>query len=283
MTRTRVAPLLLLACTPAIANAQADVSAELKVAGANTLVGAATAGLTALITGQPFTRATLEGALGGSIVYSGKRIASARFDGAGLAGRTVAAIGSSVVRNSGSGRGPLDELVLPVGPVVLHWTTKTPRSVGRLTAKLDIAQAAFAGYLAVHDGYRLDWRSSLSSGVPVFQANGWVGGMVGRVPRAAYERFGVIAISGPTTHGPRAYETLLIHERIHVIQHDYLSTTIAEPIDTWLFGLLPGGDVLGRYVEIGASGIAVDAFLGSVLPYSAQPWEREAYHLDGRP
>lgn len=282
MTCPRLVPLLLLAlATPSIATAQADVSAELQVAGANILIGAVTAGLTAWVTGQPIERAMLGGAYGGAVAYAGKRLASARFDGAGFAGRVVHATGASVVRNFGAGRGALDELTVPLGPLSLSWTTPTPRADAGLRARVDVAQVAYIGYLAVHDGYRVDWRSSLSRGVPTFTARGWVGGLVGGSPRAGFERFGVVALSGPTTMGPRAYDIVLTHEATHALQGDFFAIT-TEPLDAWLLGLFPGGGTLGRYVQLGVAASALDVAM-RLLPYSLRPGEAEAYYMDGRP
>ena len=82
---------------------------ELAFLSGNAALGGLTAALIRELRGGSFWEAFLDGALGGAVVY-----------GAGLAGREVAAVGTSIVRNASDGRGTLEQLVLPIGVARLY-------------------------------------------------------------------------------------------------------------------------------------------------------------------
>ena len=97
-----------------------DWGGELAFLSGNAALGGLTAALIQELQGGSFWRAFLEGALGGAVVYGGKRIAVERFYAAGLVGRQVAAVGTSMVHNVSDGRGALERLVLPIGLARLY-------------------------------------------------------------------------------------------------------------------------------------------------------------------
>lgn len=276
------------AFAPPVAHAQ-ELSHEYTAISANVLIGAATAGISAVITGEPFGEAFVKGAFGGAVSYTGKRISAAQFDGAGIAGRTVNAFGASIVRNSGAGRGMLDEIVLPVGPVTLYWTTATPRADAGLHTRVDISQAAYVGYLAWNDTYTIDWSASLSSGVPVFQTPGQMAGAtmgdratIGGRMIGGYERLGAVVVSDPNLVWTNQYATLLAHERTHVLQHDYVHI-VSEPIESWAMGLVPGGSAVAQYVDVGFVGELIGMGIVAAMPDDLRrPTEAEAYYLAGQ-
>lgn len=103
---------------------------ELVTAGINALLGGATAAGMRLIRGESASEswsAFWTGTLGGGVTYAGKRVAVERFGGAGFLGRELATVGGSMVRNASAGRGVLEELVLPVGPVRCGRASTWPR------------------------------------------------------------------------------------------------------------------------------------------------------------
>lgn len=274
----------VLVLMPARAAAQATMSGELAVFGANALIGGATSGIVAWLRGESFTEAFGGGALGGSAMYAGKRLASVDAPGAGLVGRLVSAAGSSVVRNGAAGRGAFDRLILPVGPVTLYWTT--PRDSADVSAKLDLGRSIFLGFLAFDDGLELDWGATASAGAPVFRSPGRaIEGEAGGV--GGVELLGAIVLSDPAVLSTPVRvplvdpERIAAHERVHVLQDDFLSIAWADPIEDWLLGRLPGGDVARRYVDVGGVYVAFGVLLMTALPYEDRPWEDEAHYVGG--
>jgi hypothetical protein len=138
---------------------------------ANAMIGGVTAGLTQYIRGGSFSRGFVKGMLGGGMVWAGKLVAAQRFSGSGLAGRELAAVGSSMVRNSGLGQGLLEELVLPVGPVRLYVRPGAPTPV---VPKVDVVASAWLAYGIVESELDFDAVESISSGAPVFRTDGKV-------------------------------------------------------------------------------------------------------------
>lgn len=273
-------PLLAvaLAVAPSGAAAQATVSGEVAIFGANALIGGITAGFGAWVRGESFVDAFAEGALGGSAMYAGKRLATADVAGAGLVGRFISATGSSIVRNGLAGRDRFDRLIFPLGPITLYWTT--PDDHSDLSAKLDLGRSIFLGVLAFDPDLELDWAATASAGAPVFRTPGRaIEGESGAV--GGIELLGTIALSDPAVLPPGHHERILAHERVHVLQDDFLSIAWADPIEDWLLGHVPGGAVARRYVDVGGVYAALGAVLMLTLPYEERPWEDEAHYLGG--
>src|SRR5688572_18633266 len=97
---------------PCYETADSRLGAHLTTLGLNMAVGAVTAGVTSHIRGNSFWKGLIGGALGGGLSYSGKRITTANFFGSGLLGRQVNAVGSSIVANSITDAGVLDNVSL---------------------------------------------------------------------------------------------------------------------------------------------------------------------------
>ena len=91
------------------------LASDVAFLGVNVALGGLSAALFQQLRGGSSWDAFLNGALGGAVAYAGRRLAVERFDGASLAGRQVAAVGTSIVRNASNGCGALDQLVLPFG------------------------------------------------------------------------------------------------------------------------------------------------------------------------
>lgn len=205
------------------AHEQPDWVVDVGVAGVNIVASAATAGLTAAIRGEDISRAFLRGAAGGGVVFAGKRVAVESFDGAGLLGREMAGVGTSIVRNAGDGQGWLEEVWLPIGPVWLQVRSGEGR---RLRLYLpDIVALAWATRMSELE---LDWSRSLSNGAMVFTSPEH------RIEHESRHIAGV-AIGGVILLGPTLAdrETVQNHENVHVIQQDYLLHTVSRPIEAW--------------------------------------------------
>jgi hypothetical protein len=240
----------------------------------NALIGGATAALRARLGGRPLLRAFATGAAGGAVTYAGKRIAIERWGGAGLVGREVAAVGSSVSANAGEGRGPLDRLVLPAGPVRVYLSTRGPGPV--LRARVDLAAVSVAAYAATARGSRFDAAASLSSGALVFR----VPGALGDLPYEARHAAGVVQLRDGAD--PERVERAAAHERVHVLQYDQSFVLWAAPAEAAVMRRARWSRGLHRWVDIGVNAPAL-AGLGAVVPYRARPWEAEAEYLGGTP
>lgn len=238
---------------------------ELSTAGINALLGGVTAAVTRLVQGEPVGASFWKGALGGGVVYAGKRVAVEGFDGAGLVGREVASVGGSMVRNAAAGRGTLEELVLPVGPVRLY-VSRTHGVVPRLDVGTVIASGAF---MVAYDA-RLDLAESLSAGALVFR---------GGAPTPGLTSAGAVTIwrdaDMPASEGPR----LLAHERVHVLQYDQAFLSWGEGIERWLVERSAPRSGLLDHLDFGALSMGLRGSLGFTLPYQDRPWEKEAYFL----
>ncbi len=88
---------------------------EFAILSGNAVLSGVTAGVVQKLRGGSFRDGFVRGLTGGGVIYLGKRVAAERFSGAGLLGREVASLGTSMVRNASEGYGLLDDVVLPVG------------------------------------------------------------------------------------------------------------------------------------------------------------------------
>jgi hypothetical protein len=201
-------------------------------------------------------------------VFVGKQISAQRFSGAGVVGRQTAAVGSSIVNNASAGRPALSRFVLPVGPVRVY----TEPSVGRHRVKLDLASVVAIGYAVTRPGASLDISSTLSAGAPVFSVSPEWGHRAGHIA-------GVVLIDA-SERDPADVDDALAHERVHVLQYDFVSVAWGEPLEQWITSKVPATRPLYRYIDFGTSA-ALWGGLNLAVPQRAKPWEREAYLLSG--
>lgn len=249
---------------------------ELTAIGANALLGGLAASIIQIAQGEPFWPGFLCGAAGGGLMYGGKRLAAARFAGAGLLGRQISAIGASVVRNASQGQAPLSRLTLPLGIVRLYVERD---SAARVYARADLAGLIATGYAIIDSNARFDLSSSLSAGAPVFFRDNTDG-----VRWRGMHGAGVIWVHDVEGSSPDHWETarILAQERVHVLQYDQSFIALAEPAERWLFRQLPAGTVLGRYLDLGLN-FPVWGGLNLLIDYEDRPWEWEAYYLSQSP
>lgn len=247
---------------------------DLNFASANAIIGGLTAGVASRLRGGSFTDAFAGGALGGGVTYVGKRISAARFDGAGLLGRQIGAVGVSMTRNASSSSGLLDSLVVPLGPVR---ATVSPSRWRRPSVRLDASETYWLLYGLAEDRLTLDAGRSLSAGAPVFtteadlRSGGPVNGMfVG----------GTIVM----THRARAdLEDVFAHERVHVMQYDFLKHAIGYPLEDWLrttVGIADSG-IATRFL-VGYAHMPLRYLLIGPWPRSSRMTEVEAEFLEAR-
>jgi hypothetical protein len=263
---------LLLAWTaPARAQEEwrpSDVTGELAYLGFNTLAGAISAGITARIRGRDFGDAAIRGALGGAVVYGGKRLVVADLPAAGLIGRQVAAVGTSVVRNAGAGAGAFERVVLPLAVIRLHIHVPERRVEA---ARLNLIELGVLAWAATRDELAFDLASSLENGAPVFDAPDH---RLRALDDFAYGIMaaGVVLIGREPSPGR---ERVIGHEMVHVLQHDFYHTTVAQPVESLLLRFLPFGQRIDRFIDLG---VLSPVLLG--ITYRAL--ESEADFLDRR-
>jgi hypothetical protein len=213
---------------------------ELAFLSGNAALGGLTAALIQELPGGSFWEAFLDGALGGTVVYAGKRIAVERFYGAGLAGREVAAVGTSMVRNASDGRGALEQLVLSIGVARLYLQgVNTSAAPVRARVKLDMLTVLATAHLALRDNVDFDVRATISVGTPVFfTRQPWT-----ERSRTASQVGGVIWLgSNPYAPYPSAdVSTTFAHERVHVAQDDFSFLASGVRVESLLTERVPGG------------------------------------------
>jgi hypothetical protein len=250
----------------------------------NATVGALTGGILQKLKGGSFKDGFARGALGGAVIYAGKRIAVQDFWGAGLLGREVNAVGVSVVRNASEGEPSLSRLFLPLGPLPLR-TTIDLRNGLHVQPQLDVSAAGWFFYGLFETRLMPDVGRSLSSGAAVFRADRrrildsgrTVGGFT--VARSVF-------LSDPLAlPGAGDWETVVAHERVHVLQQDFVLSAWSQPLAELALHRLPGGRAVTRYFAVDA----LDWVVGTVMTIVSSspdldsfPTELEAHFLAGR-
>ncbi len=290
MTRVLALAVALALATPGLLVAQIQESPDTIIYGrraprwagqitafsTNALLGGLTAGVLQELRGGSFKDGFTRGALGGAFVYTGKRMASRRFEGAGLLGREVAALGSSVVRNAGEARPMFDRLVFPIGPLRLQVSPRT----GRLDASLDVIGAAWLAWAIAEPELDLAVRASLSGGAPIFRTrNKVIVTSANRLHGGGFTPAGVVLQSYVPAWGSVLLDRVLAHERVHVLQEDQLLHTWLEPGEEWLLSKLPYGQRIARRIDINVSTELLSLLAPLFSSHGSRPWELEAIYL----
>lgn len=203
-----------------------DVYAHLGDLALNGLVGGVIAGVRRELRGGAFRSAFLDGILGGGLSYGGKWIASREFDGAGLLGRELAAVGHSVIRNAGAGEPRLGRISFPLWFTRLEWD----RGEGRVRPGVQWSELTALAWAISNEHLQVNGAQSLSAGAMVFDAPRRLIRVNGE-PIDGFELEGVIALSAVRL---QSYGENLAHERAHVLQGDLMQSTIGDPLETWM-------------------------------------------------
>jgi hypothetical protein len=220
------------ACTPADAAAQVydhDRRTEpwvqdVGLAMANAFTGGVTSAVSAWLRGEDIGRAIVGGMVGGGVVFAGKRLVVEDFDGAGILGRYVGALGSNVVRNAGRGTGWVDEVWLPLGPL---WIQSSPESDRGL--RVNVWQSVVLGWALTRKELELDWSSSAWSGTLVFKAPR-------HRLRSDGDPIGGFAVGSLVFLGPGSESDIQLsrgHELVHVVQQDFGYLAWERPAESW--------------------------------------------------
>lgn len=250
---------------------------QLTSAASNALIGGITAGLYQELRGGSFKDGFTRGALGGSLTYAGKHIAGRKFDGAGLIGRQVSAVGNSIVRNASEARPMFEQVVLPIGTLRVH-LLPLQRKFSHVS--VDLVATGWTVWAAFESELELDLDESLSAGTPVFNTDNKI--IVygsSRVHATGVTAAGVIMRSRVPAYGKPLLARVMSHERVHVLQEDHIYHTLLAPAETWLLGKLPRGRTIERYIDLNGS-TEVIGLLTPLFPRHAdRPWELEAIYL----
>jgi hypothetical protein len=279
-----VLPILLALGAPVVLSSQQDDDfvapayvADVTFLGANALLGAMTGGVAQWARGGSFQDGFTRGAAGGAVAYAGRRLAAERFDGAGLLGRQLSAVGIAMVRNASVGRPSFEALVFPVGPLQLH----LDRSDGTtIRPKVSVVALVQAVTLALQEETRFDLSASLSAGAPVFRSPGRQVLSGGEAAWGMMTHGSVILSDQP----PQQLPSTFAHERVHLLQHDFAEMAWTDPIEEAILKRFGPTRRLAKYVHPGVLHLAATGALFAIIDveWGRRPWEIEARHLGGR-
>lgn len=270
LVRVAAVTLLLLFWVGDIGNASAqsgqpvafEWSTEAGVFAANALMGGVSAGLAAVVRGDPPVPAFARGFGGGALVYAGKRIAADPRPGTGLLGRQVASVGGSIIGNAVAGRRSLDRVAFGVGPMRAY----VGRDVPGVAWRLDVPAAGVLAWGLV-TGAELDVAQSVSTGAIVLRRQGEFAlpGTIFYSPSASPERKGYV----------------LAHEQVHILQYDQSFLSWGDPFEVWLARRFPSLRATLEYLEFNAPVLATAALVSVFVweEHGEQPWEKEAIYL----
>ena len=246
---------------------------EFATLSANGLLGALTGGLAQHFHGGSFQDGFVRGAMGGAIVYAGKRITSERFSGAGLLGRGVAALGSSAVRNAGAATPSFSRLTLPLGPLWLDIDAPT-RALG---VRVDPVALGWVVYAVVETELEIDWGGTLSAGAPVFRTENRSLRLSGdSVHTAGVTNAGIMFLSDVPAFGPSHARRQGAHERVHVIQEDQLAIMWTDPLGEWALRRTPALSGAESLLVVNLSTEILRLLGGAIPEYGDRPWELES-------
>lgn len=244
--------------------------------GVNGALGGFSAAMYALARGKNPWRAALVGFGGGVAMGAGKQVAARRFDGSGLVGRQLAALGTSVVRSASE-----DTLVMmvPIGPMTVE---VRPSAVDRVRPRVNLVSAGTVLYYIVRADTRIDLDATLSAGAPVFRFPTETvatrdGVIFGRMD------FGTILLGAAPPVLDSQRRMTLPHEATHVVQYDFLEQALSLPPERAILRKLGVSEGWLRHVDVGAISVVLAGVLQMHMDYEDRPWEREAVILtEGR-
>lgn len=282
-----VSLMFLMAPGAALAQAQPNPADEWRTkawvgdiafASANSLIAGASAGIIQKLRNGSFRDGFTRGALGGAIAYGGRRVAAEKFWGAGLLGRQVSAVGISITRNAADNEPTFREVWLPLGPMTVKLDNGAEFAI---SAHADLFASAWLLAAVFDDRLEFDAGSSISSGAPVFRAPNYrlrngsrmlAGIAIGGVVVVAWHSENIVT------------ENILAHERVHVLQYDFVQLLWGDPLEEFVGQYVPYVTLAQRHVRIGALLPLVAEGLGRVARIGGNDtfWELEAYYLGDR-
>lgn len=271
---TTVAMLSGLAGVVSPARAQVTIGMRAQDVGINAAIGVVIATAWSVVRGRGFSGGLHEGAghglVGGAVMAAGRQIAASPFAGSGFAGREVSAVGISLITSAGRDHVTLS---FPVGPVAFQVVD------GRsFDWRINAVNAIAAVVNSVSATDRIDAGLSLSSGTLVFRGDRRTF-HTSSGEATGSEAFASIKLAQDAFDGSGVVPRALFHENVHVLQDDFLTTAVTNPIERAAIERSSLGRRISRHVDIGLLSVIVTGTVNGVVPYAARPWEREAYAL----
>lgn len=239
---------------------------DLELLGVNTILGGLSGGVAAWIRGDPPLKGFAQGVGGGALTFAGKRLAAERRHGAGIIGRQIASVGSSIVGNAVAGRGPFDRVALGVGPLRVYVGNEVD---GWADWRISVPAAAFTIWGAVAEDLEFDREESFNAGVPVFRA---VDG-----ESVDFAAPGNIFYTETDEFDLRQY--ILAHERVHILQYEQAFLSWSDPLEEWLANAYPDSALQNEHLEFNLVAAAGGLIGALVWDYNERPWEIEARSL----
>jgi hypothetical protein len=248
-----------------------------EVASGNVLLGALTGGIAQKLRGRSFKDGFTRGALGGLVTYAGKRVTAKRFAGAGLLGREMAAVGTSIVRNAGDAQPSFGRLILPFGPVRFY---VTPRSLRASRIRVDVFSLGWTIYGIAEPKLFFDASQSLSAGGPVFRThNRYLRFKGDTLDAGGLAVAGNLLVGDIPLFGRAALLRTIAHERVHTVQGDAIFATIIDPLQAKLLPRVPFGATANRFIDLNFSTDIITQLARFIPRHDDRPWELEAEYL----
>jgi hypothetical protein len=247
----------------------ARTTSDAKLLAVNVALGGLTAGVWRVVTRKPLVAGVVRGSAAGAIVYVGKKMIAEETPLGWWAGRQIAAIASSEVANAAEGLPILQHVVLPVGPIRVHFDRHAARKVmPRLDALQSIAIVAFA----LHPATRFSAKESFATGAVVFvnESSKFDG----------YHAAGVISLNDVLTGAflLQCKRTILSHELIHSVQYDFTFTAWSDATQAAISRRVGTVAFITRFMDFNLT-LPAPYVANRLIDYDDRPWEIEAYSL----
>ena len=257
---------------PEVAQCQVSAAMRAQDFGINAAIGLVTATAWSIVRGHGLTGGFKSGVIGGVAMAAGRQVAATAFNGSGLLGREVSAAGISLITSTGSDHFAMS---FPVGPVRIQFSNGEG-----IDWRVNAFDAADAIVNIVGNHTRLDLGLSASSGTFVFRdiRDTFTTGGTTSVEAIGEEELGNIKLARDAFYAPGAPHALY-HENVHVLQDDYFSETVANPLERAILTRLHVSKRVTRHIDLGVLSSELELIGNSSIHYPARPWEREAYAL----
>jgi hypothetical protein len=244
-------------------------ASDAKLLAVNVALGGLTAGVWRVVTRKPLIGGLVRGAAAGAVVYAGKKIIAEETPLAWWGGRQIASIASSEVVNAAESLPILQRVVLPVGPIRIHFDRLASHKVmPRLDALQSIAIVAFA----IHPATRFSAKESFALGAVVFvnESHKFDG----------YHVAGVISLTEALTSGflVACKRSILSHELIHAAQYDFTFTAWSDATQTAISRRVASAAFITRFIDVNLT-LPLPYAINRLMEYSDRPWEIEGYSL----
>jgi hypothetical protein len=266
--------LVRIACALALCSsvlpAQVPARNRLNDVAINAAIGGVVGAAWAAVRRTDIARGFGQGVAGGVVMSAGRQTTALTFHGAGFVGRETSAIGTSLIASVGK---PKTTLTFPFGPFSLQY------SQGTFDWRLHLMDLGLATATALSSHTRLDWALSLESAAPVFRVH-HAGVTSGSADALGVAYGSVVWLRPGALVSDFRTRQILGHENVHVAQDDFVQNDLTLPIEAAVIGQTALGRRFLRHFDLGILGDGAAISLANVIPYSSQPWEREAYGLE---